>query len=151
MRLSWYKILLATLLMTLNTTSVFAEAPPCYRALEVNFFNPNLVNEALSLHAVSQSNWNLINSELQKNLKIVPETVKERAKKMDSNPFNYPFQPQEASELLRQVLFEVFSKTLATFHITNQDNVEEMFQYIRERQSQRLASCFGQEKEQKQN
>ena len=151
MSISWYKLLMASLLALSCPVVVSAEAPLCYKELEANFFNANLVNEALSLHSVSQSNWPLINTELQNNLKRVPELVKEKAKKMNPNPFGNPFQPHEASKLLRSVLFEIFSETLADFQITNQGKVQEMFRYIRERQSQRLLSCFGQEDELKQN
>lgn len=151
MKFFGYKTLLISL-FSLSTLLVFStDVPPCYRNLEVNFFRTDLVNEALSLHGVSQSKWNLINTQLQGNVKGVPQLVKEKAKKMEPNPFDPPFQSQEAAELLRQVLLEVFSETLANFHITNQANVKEMFQYIRERQSQLLISCFGQEKEEKHN
>lgn len=151
MRIFWYRAMLLALVALSTPIAITAEAPACYRDLEVNFFRQNLVNEALSLHAVSQSNWALINTELQRNVKRVPEMIKDRAKKMDPNPFGTPFQSHAASELLQQVLLQVFSETLAIFHITNQAKIEEMFQYIRERQSQRLVSCFGDEKEQKHN
>ena len=151
MSFSMYKLVIASVLALSSPVLAEAEAPLCYKQLEADFFNTNFVNESLSLHSVSQSNWPLINTELQKNLKRVPELVKERAKKMDPNPFGNPFQPEEASKLLRKVLYEVFSETLANFQITNQSKVQEMFRYIRERQSQRLLSCFGQEVESNQN
>jgi len=144
----FYKILLLIILVIINPVVAYADAPPCYKNIEANFFRPELVSEALSLHSVPQSQWTLINTELQQELKRVPIMVKERASKMHPNPFGTPFQPQAAVEVLRQVLFEVFSSTLATFNITNQQKIEEMFQYIRQRQSQRMLSCFGQETEQ---
>jgi len=131
------------------TFFINAETPPCYKDIESNFFRVDFVSEALSIHSVPQSNWSLINIELQKNIKEVPSMVRARANRMRPNPFGTPFQPQEASELMRQVLLEIFSNTLATFHITNQQKVEEMFQYIRQRQSQRMLACFGQEEQQK--
>lgn len=120
------------------------QIPFCYREFETNFFKPNLVNEALSLQAVPQSNWILINEELRKNMREVPRLVREKAGHMEPNPFS-PFRPHAASALLRSVLFDVFSSTLAVFHITNQNKVDEMFKYIRERQSQYILSCFGEE------
>ena len=144
-----YSRLIAYASVVLMPVLAPCEMPPCYRDLETNFFNPALVSEALSLHSVFQSSWTLIISELQTNVKRVPDLVKARAKKMERNPFEPTFQPQEAAALLRQVLFEVFSQTLADFHITNQNNVDEMFQYIRERQSQRFLACFGDLKEER--
>lgn len=144
-----YKWLIAYAAAVLMPVLAPCEMPPCYRDLEANFFNPKLVSEALSLHSVFQSSWTLIISELQTNVKRVPELVKARAKQMERNPFEPTFQPQEAAALLRQVLFEVFSQTLADFHITNQNNINEMFQYIRERQSYRFLACFGDLKEER--
>jgi hypothetical protein len=118
-----------------------ADVPACYRDLELNFFRPNLVNETLSMHAISQSNWALINEELRRHTRRVPEMVRARAKQMNPNPLGSPFDSEIALQLLQQVLLEVFSETLSLFHITNQSKVEEMFQYIREQQIERLTSC----------
>jgi len=118
-----------------------AEVPACYRDLELNFFRANLVNETLSMHSISQSNWNLINQELQRNVRRVPEIVRARAKQMIPNPLDTPFDREIALQLLQEVLLEVFSETLSLFQITNQNKVEEMFQYIREQQIERLTHC----------
>lgn len=147
MSLAWPVNFLIFALALTAVPILSADVPPCYRDLEVNFFDPNIVNEAFSLHAISQSNWNLINTELQRNMKQVPELIRERAKQIDPNPFESPFQPEAASELLQQALLEVFSKTLSIFHITNQYNIEEMFNYIRKRQRARLTACLGEEME----
>lgn len=146
MNFLYHAILLASLLL-LSPMDVFSETPLCYKNIEANFFKPEFVDEALSLHSVPQSNWTLINNELREKMVRVPELVREKAKKMNPNPFGMPFQPQEASEVLRQALFAVFAETLADFHITNRGKAEEMFQYIRQRQGLRLLACFGEETE----
>lgn len=148
MSLSFYKTILLAVVAFTSPLAAQAGAPPCYKNIEANFFRPEHVSEALSLHSVSQSNWSLINAELQQQMKRVPNMVRERADRMDPNPFGAPFQPQAAVEILRQVLLEVFSGTLALFNINNQQKIEEMFQYIRQRQGQRMLACFGQEVEQ---
>jgi len=123
-----------------------AEAPPCYKDLELNFFRTDLVNEALSLHKIPQSNWNLINYELKNRVKRVPEMIKQRAKKMDPNPLATPFLPELAQQLLDSVLIDIFQETLSVFHLNNTEQTKEMYNYIREKQKQRMISCFGEEK-----
>lgn len=137
----WKRVLQISLGLLVTAEIVVAEVPACYRDLELNFFKPNIVNETLSMHAISQSNWNLINQELRRNVRLVPEIVRARAKRMDPNPLGTPFEPEAALQLLQQVLLEVFSETLFLFHITNQSKIEEMFQYIREQQIERFTAC----------
>jgi hypothetical protein len=79
-------------------------------------------------------------------MREVPRLVSERAGEMNPDPF-IPFQPEAASALLRSVLLQVFSDTLAVFHITNQNKVDEMYKYIRARQNQLIVACFGEEEE----
>ena len=143
--MAWINILFVAFFAISAFAAANAEIPPCYRDLERNFFRTDLLNETLSMHSVYQSSWSLIGAALQRNMKNVPELIRERAKKMDPNPFAPVFHSKEAAYLLRQVLFEVFSLTLAQFQITNQDKAMEMFQYILNKQSQRFMSCFGQE------
>lgn len=119
------------------------EASMCYKDIEKDFFREAFVSQALNLHTVSQSTWTPINIRLRQNARKVPELVKQRAAGMRRNPFNYPFQPEEAGEVLMQVLFEVFASTLAEFNINNASDVSQMFRYLRDRQQERLVACFG--------
>jgi hypothetical protein len=132
-------------------SAMFAEVPPCFRDLENNFFRPNLVNEALSMHSVFQSTWTPINQQLSRNARRAPEIIRARAKQMDPNPLGTPFLPKEASWLLQQVLLEIFSETLTPFHVVSPGKIEEMFQYIREKQIQRFHACFGDDADIKRN
>lgn len=124
---------------------IYSVESSCYREIEKDFFRKDYVDEALSLHNVSQSAWTYIHQSLQESMKKVPGIVRKRAAKMDPNPFDFPFRPDVASELLRQALFEVFSTTLAPFGITNSSDLKDMFTYIRDKQSKRLIACFGDE------
>ena len=120
----------------------FDDSPPCFKEFEVRFFNPNLVMQALSLHNVEQSRWDIITSALQSRSFEVPQIVKARARKMQPNPLEYPFQKQASGRLLLQVLFEVFSKVLYENHVTNTGAVREMFEYIRVGHGQALKECI---------
>lgn len=142
--LVWSAIAVALLVMH----QVEAEVPSCYYSIERNFFNPRFVSQALALHGVSQSAWMEINRVLAENARQVPQLVKARAQKMHPNPFGIPFLPEEAGKLLKQVLFEVFSRTISQFGesvATNSGQVQEMFDYIREQQKRNLVACFGEE------
>lgn len=124
----------------------------CFQVIEKEFFNEKFVNEALQLHRIYQSSWYLFNSALKVNAQAIPLMIQERAEKMIPNPFQYPFQPKEAALLLNQVLFEVFDQTVKQFGLTNlsssafnQTAINDMYRYIREKQSFRFKSCFGEE------
>lgn len=125
--------------------SIFAAESACYLNIERNFFNENVVNQALASRNISQSNWTLINQYLRANSKEIPQIVRERAKKLNPNPFDTPFRPIVAAEILKQVQFEVFASTLAMFKIYNPTDVQDMFLYIRKSHAADLEKCFGKE------
>lgn len=122
---------------------LMGEASMCYRDIEKDFFQEVFVNQALSIHNVSQSTWKPINIKLRENTRRVPELVKQRVATLRRDPFKSPFQPDVAGDVLRYALFEVFSSTLAEFNVTNGSDVSEMFRYLRERQQARFVACFG--------
>lgn len=126
---------------------IFAEESACYLNIERNFFNENVVNQALASRNISQSNWVLINQALRANSTEIPKIVRERAKKLNPNPFDTPFRPIIAAQILKQVQFEVFAATLATFKINNPSDIEAMFRYIRKSHSANLEECFGEKLE----
>lgn len=99
------------------STHLICDIPPCVQALELQFFQQNLVQEALSLHGVSQSNWNLIYYELSKRVKKVPEIVARRASQMQPNPYGPPYKPFLLQEIVESVLLAVFKETLLQFSI----------------------------------
>lgn len=122
---------------------IFAEESACYLNIERNFFNENVVNQALASRNISQSNWVLINQSLRDKSREIPKIVRERAKKLNPNPFDTPFRPIIAAGILNQVQFEVFAATLAAFKIDNPSDIQEMFLYIRKSHRANLEECFG--------
>lgn len=133
------------MLVLIGAVAVDASESSCYKDIEKNFFNENLVNQALALHNISQSNWSLINQSLRENSKDISRVVRQRAAKMNPNPFDSPFRPLIAAKLLNQVQFEIFSSTLAAFGVANSEQVKEMFLFIRTSHGQKLIACFGAE------
>lgn len=138
-------MLFSLILLLITPFCIFAEESACYLNIERNFFDENVVNQALASRNISQSNWTLINQSLKSNSKDIPGIVRERAKKLNPNPFDTPFRPIIAAEILSQVQFEVFAATLAIFKINSPSDVQEMFLYIRKSHSANLKACFGEE------
>lgn len=126
-----------------NSGGGYSSEPACVRELEEVFFNPYYVSQALSLHDVSQSAWAEVNRVLKQKAQNVPALVREKAKAMDPNPFDVPYDPDGASKVLKEVLYGVFAETLTQFNITDPYEVKEMFAYLLERQADKWTSCFG--------
>lgn len=137
-------------ILCLIASSASAE-PACVRDIELNFYQTNLLNETLSSHSISQSNWVLINYELSSRVKDVPSRVRKRAEKMSPNPFDEPYQSLVVQDLVEKALLEVLRDTLLIFNITNPGYAEDMFKYIRDRQQQRFLNCFGEKPKEKKN
>lgn len=117
--------------------------PPCYQELEKNFFRPELVSQALSFHLyISQSSWSAINAEIKKRSKDIPRMVRERAAKMHPNPFEIPYQPEAAGAVFESVLRDVLAASLATYNVTNQVVVAQIFEYLQQKQITLWNACF---------
>jgi hypothetical protein len=125
----------------------WSDEPSCVREIEREFFNPVFVSQALSLHDVSQSAWSEVNRVLKQKNGDIPGRVRDRAAKMNPNPFDTPFQAKEAKQVLQDVLYEILTETLASFNITDPTEIREMFNYIREQQADKFIRCFGKDDE----
>lgn len=134
------KILIGLLLMS------WVAAPRCFYNLEMTFFDREIVMEsmnAFTLSGIYQSQWSLVYVDLMRERTTIPELVKERARKMKPNPLDYPFQAEQAEEILLKALYEVFSKVIRKHSTANDEVIQGMFKYIVERQSKKLEACFG--------
>jgi hypothetical protein len=141
----WWTVL-AGYLLGISTGT--AAEPACVRQIESTFFNPVYVSQALSSHDVSQSAWSEVNRRLRE--EAVPQIalrVREQAAAMHPNPFDAPFQPDEASKVLQGVLYDLFAAVLREFNISNPQEIREMFDYIRQQQGGVFAACFPVSKE----
>jgi hypothetical protein len=94
---------------------------------------------------VSQSAWTEINRVLKQNSGVIAGRVRDRAARMNPNPFDTPFQAQDASKVLQEVLLDYFTETLRGFNIIDPTEIREMFNYIKEQQSDKFVRCFGKE------
>lgn len=125
----------------------YDSSPSCFRQLETQFFQEKITAEALSLHNVYQSQWERIIDSLHKRSQAIPQLIKQRAMHMKPNPFDRPFQKEEAEKLLMQALHEVMSVTMKEFYVSvSERDIDEMIEYIKSKQSHKFEACFGSEK-----
>lgn len=136
-------LILGVFLCCTNGYATFNDAPACFKQLQTDFFRPNFVVRALSLHIVPQSQWDIITRALQERSKRIPEILRQRSGHMRHSPINYPFQPNEALTMLLQLLFETFQQVMRENYVTNPSDIEGMFKYILSRQADHIRACLG--------
>lgn len=138
--------LLGSLLMGSGSVEAIVLDPlPCLANLEVNFFDPALVNQALSLYNVPQGTWTVIIQSLREKSASVPERLKRKTARMFPNPLAYPLEKGPTAKLLKETLYEVFVEALAENAVHEQPTVSLMFDFIFSRQMPQLVQCLGPE------
>jgi hypothetical protein len=142
------KFFTAASLIFSSLDAQYLDEKPCFQELQTDFFRPDLVMEALSIHTVVQSQWLLITQSLKAKSKDIPSLLREKARRMElngeRNPLLYPFQPVNADKLLNEVLMEIFVDVLKDSNVTQPPfNIKEMFAYIRNKQAERIKACLG--------
>lgn len=125
--------------------ALVTDPSPCLRELELHFFDPTLVNQALSMYNVPQGTWATILQSLQERSASVPERLKSKTAGMYPNPIAYPLQKGPTAKLLKDTLYEVFVEALAQNGVHEQPTVGLMFDFIFSRQMPSLIQCFGPE------
>lgn len=117
--------------------------PPCYKALEKNFFDPTITANAFSLYDVRQGSWRAMVDELQKRSKEdVPNLTWKAGQKMQRNPLDSFYDASAAGEILGRVLFNVFHDVCVQYDVTSEGNIRDMFRYIEQQQASKLRACF---------
>jgi hypothetical protein len=127
----------------------YDDTPDCFKKLEKNFFVSSFTQQSFSLHNVPQSSWTLIYNQLLKAADSIPRTVRDRAQNLRVNPLENPFNPDKAWEILEQALFDVFLQVLRAnnvFHQYNDNDIRDMFEYIKFQQVPEINACFQQKK-----
>lgn len=122
--------------------SVVPDPIPCYQELSTHFFDPLIVNQALSLYGVRQELWQPIIQTLQGKSLTVPDRMKQRTAFMVPNPIEYPMNRVDTAKLLKSVLAEVFYEALQANYISP-FNSNEIFEYIFSQQLPAFNQCFG--------
>jgi len=117
----------------------------CFKDLQVNFFNENVVYQALSLYRIPQGLWAPISQNLKIRSNQVPERMRKITAAMVPNPLNYPMQNEIASKLLKQVLLDVFYETMTKYQVNERPTADFVFDYIFTQQLPKMINCFGED------
>jgi hypothetical protein len=124
-------------------------SPPCYRQLEVAFFNENLVAQALALYRIDQSLWTFIARDLRSASSRVPVLVQAQARSFNPNPLQRPFNPDGAFKILEASLYAVYFPVLDFYRNQtsnsniNNNTIQDSFRYIWLQQQDYLVKCLG--------
>lgn len=122
-------------------------SPLCYRQIQTTFFREDLLTAALGLYLVDQSMWNGIYQDLQLNAQRVPALVQWRAKATNPNPLDPIFDPQGATKVLQDSLYEVFYGVMQFYaassnNIIDRNTVLGIFNYLWQQQYNSIAPCL---------
>ena len=126
--------------------SVNPDPIACVQQLETNFFQPYVVNEALSSYQIPQALWVPITQGLITNSLTVPNRMKKVTANMVPNPIEYPLQKEATAVILKEVLFDVFMETMRQYQVNERPTADFIFDYIFSRQKTAWSRCFSQEK-----
>jgi hypothetical protein len=141
------KIILMVFCLFSSYCQAFDRNSSCFRDLQVNFFDPNTVGQAMNMFSIPQGQWLLAIQQLQINSQAVPQMVQQRAFNIRPNPFDYPANPLVAYDIVMQTLQEVFApvaiQLLQNLQRTDISSVEGMFDFIRNSQRGKIYACFG--------
>lgn len=120
----------------------FNDEPACFRELQRSFFSYQLVDQALSLHNITQSRWEPIRKSLDGKSTLIPLILRQKASQLVRDPLEYPFQVEIAENLLQEVLFEVFREVMFENGVVSESDIGEMFMYIGMHQNLRWLKCL---------
>lgn len=125
------------------TLQAWDDTPKCFKYLEKNFFEERILTQALSFHYIPQGDWDAIYRDVKIKMKHMPETIKMKARAMDVNPLENPFQPKEAQKLLLDSLYEAFASVMWYHNIYHSGTIVDIFNFVLKKQQSKLDECFA--------
>lgn len=105
-------------------------------------FPDSLVTQALDKFKIPKNEWSGIIGDLAYKQTKVEALMKERAAKMNPNPYGPPPKPVTLSKLYRDIIYEMFTTTLNQFDVNDPALVDEMFNNILEWKADREWECY---------
>lgn len=136
-------LLLLCACLTLFPLPAFTKeaTPPCFYELERNFFNRKNVIEALSFARVQQGMWELIAIELEKRSPSIHRELKKRARLLQPDPLEEPFNMEKSKKLLEEVLIEDIKAAFILYDVYRESDVMVTFNFLRDRQKRLWQEC----------
>lgn len=110
---------------------------------ELKTFFPEPVVRAVLLKAnISEADANSIAAELAQKNAQWGKMIREKAAKMNPNPFEDLSQRDVGLKIYRETLYEVFSQVLKAHGISDEDKIQNMLDEIRETKSKLFIECI---------
>jgi hypothetical protein len=144
-KLLGFLIVLSNLLLMLPIRSVTPDPIACFNDLQINFYQENIVHQALSLYNIPQGLWSPISFTLKTTSFQIPERMRKITARMVPNPIEFPMQRAAASEILKKVLKDVLYETLTKYQVNERPRADFIFDYIFTKQLPKFIYCFGEE------
>lgn len=142
-KLLLFIVIVMSPIKTYSLPSVAQDPVPCLKDLELNFFSPDLVNQALSLYGIRQELWAPVSNRLIGKSREIPHLMKIKTAYMVPNPIEYPMNKAAAAKLLKEALHQVFTENMIFYEINQQPTSDFIFDYIFSKQMPLFVRCFG--------
>lgn len=144
-----YLGLMASLLLSPFSLPAKEVQPACYQKIARTFFRDDITAQALALHSINQNLWLFIIRDLQRASAGTNTLIQKQAALMNPNPLQAPFNPQKASEMLENALYQTFYQVVNSYKYRisssniNEDSIQRSFRYIWLQQAGTLSDCLG--------
>lgn len=116
---------------------------PCFKDLQLHFFQEPIVGQAFGLYEIPQGLWVPVMQSLQRRGLEIPNRLKDKTARLVRNPIDFPMDKKIAAQLLIATLFEVFLETMQEYQIQEQPTAHLIFDYILSKQADKFIGCFG--------
>ncbi len=117
----------------------------CYKNLQQNFFQEELVYQSLSIYRIPQGLWGPIAKELKSKSIQVPIRMQQATARLVPNPLQDPMRAMFTAQLLIKVLKNLFYETMTQYQVNERPTADFVFDYILIGQMAKLVDCFGEE------
>ncbi|MCB1113830.1 MAG: hypothetical protein KDK62_03655 [Chlamydiia bacterium] len=136
------KILKIIFLFFLLPLSAYDDRPGCYKDLERNFFNDQIVTTAFGLWTVPKGSWRSILRRLKEGEVNAESIIEKKSKRYSVNPLQNPFQPDVAKALLKETMKQIFIRAMVDSGYFDPASMDKMFDFIWE-QDPRIQKCLS--------
>jgi hypothetical protein len=141
------KKILLFLLFTLSRSDLligFDATPPCAKQLERDFFRATDIIKTMSTAQtyVMMNQWTLIAQEMEERSHDIHKLIKSRASELSPDPTEYPYNPEEAGKIYREIFFNYFSQIMEEHHVADPAQIQQMFNYLLFAHKSEWDHCF---------
>jgi hypothetical protein len=136
--------LVVILLCTQSYLTAWDDTPNCFKKIEEEIFNQRNLDQTFSMHLyyMNQGSWNILYKLLRDQTHDLHQKLRKAGNQFERNPFDHPFQPKAALNLLHDTLFIGFERVMRENNVNSAEVITSMFDEIWRKQAGRLAECL---------